>query len=76
MTFSANGTSRFEVPPAIVAKLNAAVNEAPNEAGTKEKFATQSLDATPMSAEAFGKFLNDRIANWAQAVQAAGIEPP
>lgn len=61
-------------PAAIVAKLNAAINEAVKSADVQEKYAKQGVEADPMTAEAFGKMIRDEIVKWSELVKKAGVK--
>jgi tripartite-type tricarboxylate transporter receptor subunit TctC len=61
-------------PAAIVAKLNAAINESVKDADVQQKYARQGVEADPMSPEAFDKLIKDEIAKWADVVKKAGVK--
>ncbi len=64
---------RAGMPPAIVAKLNSAINEslqAPEVAATLAKLAVDAKVETPA---AFGAFLNEEMATMKPVIKAAGL---
>jgi tripartite-type tricarboxylate transporter receptor subunit TctC len=64
---------RAGTPPAIVAKLNSAINEslkAPEVAATLAKLAVDAKKETPA---AFAAFLNEEMATMAPVIKAAGL---
>ena len=61
-------------PPAIVAKLNAAINESLSDADVQAKYAKQGVEADPMSPEAFSKLISSEIAKWGDVVKKAGVK--
>ena len=62
------------VPPAIVARLNQAINRALAEPDVRERYA--ALGAVPVieSAEYFGKFLTNERAKWRRIVREAKVK--
>ena len=61
-------------PPAIVARLNAAINKSlqtPEVTGTAAKL---NADVEPASPEAFGAFLAKEYDKWSEVVRSAGIK--
>jgi len=62
-------------PPAIVAKLNAAINAALASDEMKKSFAASSfgLPVAPNSPESTGAFVNNEIDKWARVVRAANL---
>ncbi len=61
-------------PAPIVAKLNAAINEAVNSPDVQQKYAKQGVEADPMTPEAFAKLIKDEIAKWGDVVRKAGVK--
>jgi tripartite-type tricarboxylate transporter receptor subunit TctC len=63
-----------KTPPAIVAKLNAAVLTAMQAPEVQEKLAPQGAILAGDTPEEFGAYIASEIAKWAKVVQAAGIK--
>jgi len=61
-------------PAPIVAKLNAAINEAVNSPDVQQKYAKQGVEADPMTPAAFAKLIKDEIAKWGDVVRKAGVK--
>jgi tripartite-type tricarboxylate transporter receptor subunit TctC len=84
-TFAELGVPNFEsetwnaivappkTPPAIAAKLNAAINAALDEPDIRAQLAELSAEAGKMTPEAMGKFIEAERARWTAVVKAAGI---
>jgi len=62
-------------PPAVIAKLNAAVAAVLNEPALKARLAGQGTDVVGDSAEHFAAFLRADAATWKKVAQQAGIKP-
>jgi len=62
------------MPPAIVAKLNAAVSKALKLKETEEKLKTDGVAPAGGSPEQFGKTIRDEIVMWRKVVQDANIK--
>ncbi len=62
-------------PRTIVTKLNHEINQAMQAADVKEKLAAQSTNAIMGTPEAFGAYVKNEIAKWAEVVRKAGIQP-
>jgi len=62
------------VSPAIVARLNAAINQSLNAPAVQETLAKLSVDVKPGTAEEFGAFLAGEKAKWLGVAKAAGIQ--
>ena len=62
------------VPAPIIARLNAVINEAVKTPEVQAKYATQGVEAQPVTPEAFGKMMKDEIAKWAGVVKKAGVK--
>ena len=65
---------RAGIPPAIVGKLNAVINEslkAPDVAATLAKLAVDVQNETPAE---FGAFLADEMTTMAPVIKAAGLQ--
>jgi len=59
-------------PPAVIAKLNAAINNGLDTAETKTNLEKFSAIAKPGSPQEFSTFLADEMAKWAEIVKLAG----
>lgn len=64
----------LKTPPAIIAKLNKAVNDALSSADVKDKLTPQGAIIAGGSPEDFGKHLLSEKAKWADVIKAAGVE--
>lgn len=62
------------VPAPIIARLNAVINAAVKTPEVQAKYATQGVEAQPVTPEAFGKMMKDEIAKWAGVVKKAGVK--
>ncbi len=76
--FEAIGWNGIVVPAGtprdVIAKLNAALNEAVKVPDVQEKYAKQGVEADPMLPEVFGKFIDSEIGKWAEVVRKAGVK--
>ena len=61
-------------PPAIVARLNAAINEALQTPEVTATAAKLNADVRPASSQEFGTFLAREHAKWSEAVRLSGIK--
>jgi tripartite-type tricarboxylate transporter receptor subunit TctC len=61
-------------PPAVITKLNAALNAALNDADVRSKLAQAGVTASPGTPEEFGRDLAQEIARWGQLIRAKGIK--
>jgi tripartite-type tricarboxylate transporter receptor subunit TctC len=64
-----------QTPPQIVRKLNETVNAIVGEPKVKEQFAKLGIQAAPMKAEDFARFVRSEIEVYRKVVRAANIEP-
>lgn len=64
----------LKTPPAIIAKLNKAVNDALSSADVKDKLTPQGAIVAGGTPEDFGKHLVAEKAKWADVIKAAGVE--
>lgn len=64
----------LKTPPAIIAKLNKAVNDALSSADVKDKLTPQGAIVAGGTPEDFGKHLVSEKAKWADVIKAAGVE--
>jgi tripartite-type tricarboxylate transporter receptor subunit TctC len=62
-------------PDAIVAKLNAALNEAVHDAEAKEKLAAAGIELTSGNPQTFRDFIASQHAYWGETLRAAGVKP-
>ena len=62
-------------PPAIVAKLEAAINKALGTPEVREQYNTLSLDPSPSTSQEYAAFLKDEIVRWRKVVTAAKLQP-
>jgi tripartite-type tricarboxylate transporter receptor subunit TctC len=62
-----------KTPEAIVAKLNAALNDVLNTASAKERLLGMGIAATPGTAEKFAEQIKQDLARFGPVVKAAGI---
>jgi len=61
-------------PPAIVAKLNAAINKALATKEVRDYFIAQGAEPMPMTPEELGAFTKSEIAKWTRAVKDSGAK--
>jgi tripartite-type tricarboxylate transporter receptor subunit TctC len=61
-------------PPAIVQKLNAAINEAIASADVRERFAQLNIDSRPNTPVEFRAFVEAQMEKWAKVVKDANIK--
>jgi tripartite-type tricarboxylate transporter receptor subunit TctC len=62
------------LPPAIVATLNKAINEALADPQLRERLSSEALEPMPMTPEQFGKYMRDDIAKWTKVAKDRNIE--
>jgi tripartite-type tricarboxylate transporter receptor subunit TctC len=60
-------------PPAIVARLNAALNAALRTPELREKFQAQAIEVYSTTPEEAGRFLNGEVQRYAKLIKAKGI---
>jgi tripartite-type tricarboxylate transporter receptor subunit TctC len=60
-------------PPAIVARLNAALNAALRTPELREKFQAQAIEVYATTPEEAGRFLNGEVQRYAKLIKAKGI---
>jgi tripartite-type tricarboxylate transporter receptor subunit TctC len=70
--FGLSGPARM--PPDVVARLNAAVNEILAGAEIKRKMADLGITTSPVSQAAFAGFVKEQVAQLAPTVKGAGIK--
>jgi tripartite-type tricarboxylate transporter receptor subunit TctC len=61
-------------PPAVIARLNAAVVKAMEEPALRERLTTLGAEPSPGTPEAFREFISSESAKWAKVVSEAGIK--
>ncbi len=64
---------RAGTPQAIIEKLNAEFNRALKQLDVRDRMSVLGLNAAGGTPEAFGKFVREDIARWAQVLKAAGV---
>jgi len=63
-----------KTPPAIVARLNAALRAALADADVKQKLVKTGAVPTPSTPEEFARFLRDELARWGKVIREKGIK--
>jgi tripartite-type tricarboxylate transporter receptor subunit TctC len=62
------------LPPNVIATLNAALNQALADPDTKKKLAAQGLDATPSTSPEFKTLVTSEVSKWAKVVKTSGAK--
>ncbi|GFN25911.1 ABC transporter substrate-binding protein [Achromobacter denitrificans] len=62
------------LPPEVVAKLNAAINQVVAKPDVKKRLADLGFDAFSSTPEAFGQFVGEQRDLWGKLIRDAGIE--
>lgn len=62
-------------PPAVVARLNAAINAALQDPGVAQQLAAEGAIPTPTTPKAFGELIAREIPRWAEVVRAGKVRP-
>ena len=62
------------MPPAIVATLNKAINDALADPAMRERLSGEALEPMPMTPEKFGQYMKDDIAKWTTVAKERSIE--
>jgi tripartite-type tricarboxylate transporter receptor subunit TctC len=62
------------MPPAIVAALNKAINDALADPALRERLAGEALEPMPMTPEQFGQYMKDDIAKWTKVATERNIQ--
>jgi tripartite-type tricarboxylate transporter receptor subunit TctC len=62
------------LPPAIVATLNAEIGKMLADPTFAERLSAEALQPMPMSAQQFGQYIRDDIAKWSKVAKERGIE--
>jgi tripartite-type tricarboxylate transporter receptor subunit TctC len=65
-----------KTPPAVVAKLNAAMTAALNDPVVRQKLIQSGALPSPSTPAEFGALLKDELARWGAVVKAKGIKEP
>jgi tripartite-type tricarboxylate transporter receptor subunit TctC len=65
----------IKTPPAIIAKLNAAINQALKEPATKQRLEAADFNLTGGTPEDLGKIINEHTDYWRAAFVRAGVKP-
>ena len=63
-------------PPAVIAKLNGAINKSPADARGGGRGARLNAEIKPASPQAFGAFLDGERTKWSEVVRQSGIATP
>ncbi|MDF2115651.1 tripartite tricarboxylate transporter substrate binding protein [Roseiarcaceae bacterium H3SJ34-1] len=64
-----------KTPPAIIAKLNAAINQALKEPATKQRLEAADFNLTGGTPQDLGKIINEHTDYWRAAFVRAGVKP-
>jgi tripartite-type tricarboxylate transporter receptor subunit TctC len=62
------------VPPAVVATLNKAINDALADPSLRDRLAGEALEPMPMTPDQFGQYMKDDIAKWTKVAKERNIE--
>jgi tripartite-type tricarboxylate transporter receptor subunit TctC len=62
------------MPPEIVAKLNAAINQVVAKPDVQKRLAGLGFDAFSSTPEAFSQFVGSQLDLWGKLIRDAGIE--
>ena len=62
------------LPPAIVATLNAEINKTLADPSFAERLSAEALQPMPMTPAQFGQYMRDDIAKWTKVAKERGIE--
>ena len=62
------------LPPAIVAMLNKAINDALADPALRERLAGEALEPMPMTPNQFGQYMKEDIAKWTKVAKERNIE--
>ena len=62
------------LPPAIVATLNKAINDALADPALRERLSGEALEPMPMTPAQFGQYMRDDIAKWTKVAKERNIE--
>jgi tripartite-type tricarboxylate transporter receptor subunit TctC len=62
------------LPPAIVATLNKAINDALSDPALRERLSSEALEPMPMTPEQFGTYMRGDIAKWTKVAKERDIQ--
>jgi tripartite-type tricarboxylate transporter receptor subunit TctC len=62
------------LPPAVVATLNKAINDALADPQLRDRLAGEALEPMPMTSEQFGQYIKDDIAKWTKVARERNIQ--
>jgi tripartite-type tricarboxylate transporter receptor subunit TctC len=62
------------LPPAIVATLNKAINDALSDPALRERLSGEALEPMPMTPEQFGAYMRGDIAKWTKVAKERNIQ--
>jgi tripartite-type tricarboxylate transporter receptor subunit TctC len=62
------------LPPAIVATLNKAINDALSDPALRERLSSEALEPMPMTPEQFGAYMRGDIAKWTRVARERNIQ--
>ncbi|HEY6355488.1 MAG TPA: tripartite tricarboxylate transporter substrate binding protein [Burkholderiaceae bacterium] len=62
------------MPAGVVKHLNDTLNAVLQQPDLRDKLAVEAIEPMPMTADAFGRFVQQDIARWTQLAQARGIQ--
>lgn len=62
-------------PPALLARIHAAINKAVEDPEIGKRLASQGLEPLPMSREEFAAMLRADLVNWSEIIRKLGIKP-
>jgi len=63
------------MPPEIVQRWNTEIVSVLKLPETRERLASQGVDAQPSTADAFARLLVTDLERWAEVVKRAGVKP-
>jgi len=66
--------ARAGTPPAIIAKLNAALNEALKSEDVKARIAADGAEPTPGTPDDYAKDIEREARKWSDVIEKAGIK--
>jgi len=62
-------------PPAVIGRLNEALNRTVGSVAIREAFAKMSTEAVASTPDGFGALISAEVTKWAGAIRAAGVKP-
>lgn len=63
-----------KLPPAIVATLNKAINDALDDPALRDRLSGEALEPMPMTPDQFAQYMKDDIAKWTKVARDRNIE--